>query len=560
MKKLIFSLSLIVCLYFKSAGQISTPGGSSSIINSNPTPLGLLNVDGSSTYQTFPSLRAFSTGNEPGLNYTPATNFVEFRLNRIPWLGGSPILDPTFTINNFGDASFGMPALNFTRLSVQGNFFVGLTSSSGVRFTENTFTFSNSNSQEYVFRGTTHLFNSAPINLFKLRNNRKATIYGQLGIDIDPDLFKLEVAGTIGVHESIKVGKNPNAPFTWFPNNANSGDFRNWGNGFGFHRGIYAEASASADVISTPIGIEAISYSTCKDKSLEAYGVKGLAVNANVNYGVYGSTPSDAEICATGRFNYAIYGDGIDQGYGSYYAGYFNGDVLVTGSFFNSSDRKLKKNIEPISDEATSFIKKLNPVKYEYNNEEVKFSNMQLPKGTNYGFIAQELKSVLPELVHESFHPAKYAKDGELITEPVDYLAVNYVGLIPILTKAIQEQDDKIADLTQKLSVLNDIIQQKVVGLTTLTSQNSANENGPSFAIYPNPSLELTYLKIYNLKSYSYEIQITDSYGKKIKSIQRTSGDSSLIEINLTDFPTGTYFVSLVQNGSIMHVEKLIRL
>ena len=45
------------------------------------------------------------------------------------------------------------------------------------------------------------------------------------------------------------------------------------------------------------------------------------------------------------------------------------------------------------------------------------------------GFIAQELEEVLPNLVH---------------TDENGYKAVNYIGLIPVMTEAIKEQNDKI--------------------------------------------------------------------------------------------------------------------
>lgn len=47
------------------------------------------------------------------------------------------------------------------------------------------------------------------------------------------------------------------------------------------------------------------------------------------------------------------------------------------------------------------------------------------------GFIAQELQKVLPGLVKES-------KDADKV------LSINYIEIIPILTKAIQEQQAEI--------------------------------------------------------------------------------------------------------------------
>ena len=59
---------------------------------------------------------------------------------------------------------------------------------------------------------------------------------------------------------------------------------------------------------------------------------------------------------------------------------------------------------------------------------------MNLAGGTQMGFIAQEMEKVFPQLV--SIIPDKNI-DGSKIS---DYKGINYIGLIPVLTKAIQEQ------------------------------------------------------------------------------------------------------------------------
>ena len=53
--------------------------------------------------------------------------------------------------------------------------------------------------------------------------------------------------------------------------------------------------------------------------------------------------------------------------------------------------------------------------------------------------MAQELEKVIPRLVEEGSHPGENKSDPE-----IKFKAVNYIGLIPILTKAIQEQQQTI--------------------------------------------------------------------------------------------------------------------
>lgn len=70
-----------------------------------------------------------------------------------------------------------------------------------------------------------------------------------------------------------------------------------------------------------------------------------------------------------------------------------------------------------------------------------------------FGLIAQELETVLPELV---FDKKVYLKGvGE-----TDLKTVNYIGLIPILTKAIQEQQEIIESQEARIAKLEMMVQE----------------------------------------------------------------------------------------------------
>jgi len=85
---------------------------------------------------------------------------------------------------------------------------------------------------------------------------------------------------------------------------------------------------------------------------------------------------------------------------------------------------------------------------------------MNLPSGRQTGIMAQEMKSLFPELVKYSIHPSPSQKSiDEGINQPhdpVDFDAVNYTGLIPHLVKAVQEQQEMIEELKERIRVLED--------------------------------------------------------------------------------------------------------
>jgi hypothetical protein len=136
------------------------------------------------------------------------------------------------------------------------------------------------------------------------------------------------------------------------------------------------------------------------------------------------------------------------------YAGYFSGNVTVTGTFSNPSDKSLKKNIVSITG-ATEKIKNLPVYSYEYENIE----GMNLPAGEQFGFLAQDMENILPELVSTQKHPIEdLAKKED--SQYLEYKGINYIGLIPVLTKAVQEQQQVIELLQKQITILQQQINE----------------------------------------------------------------------------------------------------
>lgn len=107
-------------------------------------------------------------------------------------------------------------------------------------------------------------------------------------------------------------------------------------------------------------------------------------------------------------------------------------------SYVTTSDKRLKTDIKPI-ESSLDYLEKLNPVSYRKKGS----LNATDYRGTEYGFIAQEVQVVLPEMVIE-------------IDKKEGLLGLDYNGLIALLAKAIQEQQQQITELQQQLNILND--------------------------------------------------------------------------------------------------------
>jgi len=146
-----------------------------------------------------------------------------------------------------------------------------------------------------------------------------------------------------------------------------------------------------------------------------------------------------------------------------------NGDLTV-GNVVSPSDRRLKTDIQPLG-QATALIAQLAPKTYRYRSEEM--PNMGLPTGPQFGLIAQDVEKVLPALVNT------YAQTSDGASEP--YKGLNYVGLIPVLVRTAQEQQETIvqqqAAIAQLQRTLADL-QAQVNALATTVQGSKPAPNG----------------------------------------------------------------------------------
>lgn len=190
-----------------------------------------------------------------------------------------------------------------------------------------------------------------------------------------------------------------------------------------------------------------------------ASGVRGISQSAN-GIGTYGNgvTGARGDGTVVGLYGFGPRGVWGVQSGGGVFAGDFDGNVDVSGTFTNPSDRKLK-TIYKNSSLALPKILQLKPTYYKHKTDV--YPMMNLRKGDQLGFIAQELEQIFPRMVSEVDRPEIFDADGNSIAEKVTYKAVNYIDMIPVLTQGIQElnatlesQSKIIQSLKEELAIL----------------------------------------------------------------------------------------------------------
>ena len=103
-------------------------------------------------------------------------------------------------------------------------------------------------------------------------------------------------------------------------------------------------------------------------------------------------------------------------------------------SWSTFSDERLKENVEPVEN-ALQSLSGLRTVKYHLKDVDGPEDKKKI------GVIAQDLVGVLDEVIDPTFRP----------DDDTEYMGVRYTELVPVLIKAIQEQQDLIESLTARV-------------------------------------------------------------------------------------------------------------
>jgi hypothetical protein len=307
------------------------------------------------------------------------------------------------------------------------------------------------------------------------------------------------------------------------------------------------------------------------------YGVEGHVNSNGTNFGIIGSATN-------GLTNYSVYGESFSPvsacGSSISYAGYFNGDIVVNGSIL-PSDLNLKQNILELTN-ALSIIDQLEPKIFEFNLNS--YPSMNLSSGTQYGLIAQDVEPILPQLVSENIHPAKYDTLGNILFQEVNYKGIKYDQFIPILIKGIQEQNQ----LIHQQDSINHALEEQIntlYGMISSCCNNNSNsiqnnlsgqyQNNNSLDInltdsipnivldqnVPNPFAEQTTIT-YTLTDGVQKAQMLfyNIEGKLIQSVDLSNAaGQGQINVFANDLSTGVYTYSLVVDGQIKGTKRMVK-
>ncbi len=193
--------------------------------------------------------------------------------------------------------------------------------------------------------------------------------------------------------------------------------------------------------------------------------------------------------------------------------------------------------------------KELRDIEY-FNNFHQSLEN----DGPHFGFIAQEVKEIYPELVHTD-------KDG--------YMYIDYIGMIPLLVNAIGELNAQIEEQNAQIEELradNSELSQAVINAQSpAIGNNQSSQIADDFfrnALYqnnPNPFSTSTSIAM-SLRSDVIQavVYIFDMQGNMLRSIPVNDRGNVSVTIEGGDLNAGMYIYSLIADGKEIASKRMI--
>lgn len=238
-----------------------------------------------------------------------------------------------------------------------------------------------------------------------------------------------------------------------------------------------------------------------------------------------------------------------------YYNASLGYNKVYAQSFSIGSDSTLKTNIESLSSGALFKILKMRPVSYIFKEDQGLLNNNIYKK---IGLIAQELEEILPEVISYS--------------EVAEIKMIDYDMLIPVLIKAIQEQQDDINDLHSEIETLKSgsinkrdeeyksySTDNKCNNKSVLNQDNFDLEGAILYQNAPNPFSERTEIR-YNIPNdaSSAHLYVFNLQGKLIETLLINNFGNGFIQINGYQYDPGMYLYTLIVNGQEIDTKRMI--
>lgn len=233
-------------------------------------------------------------------------------------------------------------------------------------------------------------------------------------------------------------------------------------------------------------------------------------------------------------------------------AAYFIGNVSYTGLLTSVSDQKFKKDVNT-EENIMPKLMQLQPKNYFFDVE--KYKKMAFSDKLQHGLISQEVEKVFPELVEDAFAP-NTSSDKKEDGKPIPYKGLNYMGLVPMLLKGLQEQQAQINELKTQLETATS-------NTLVVNDKNSlpAEIQNKAFALsqnVPNPFSENTTIS-YTIPATAGKaiLAVFDLNGKMLLQYNLQQGKNTIV-VKGNTLSAGMYLYSLIADGQEVLSKRMV--
>ena len=248
----------------------------------------------------------------------------------------------------------------------------------------------------------------------------------------------------------------------------------------------------------------------------------------------------------------------------------FRCNVKTTGVFI-SSDSRFKENVETL-DGARESLARLRGVSYRLKPDapgghgDERWLTEPLPGesdkiakkraewqqlrqeekqgGERFGFLAQEVKEVYPELVETG-------KDG--------YMYVDYIGMIPLLVNAVNELGSEVDALRAENESKDEQIERMREQMSAQSGDGGLATGARLYQNTPNPFTSATVIRCdLPAEVLTAQVLVFDLQGQLLRTINVAERGVASVTINGSDLNAGMYIYSLVADGREIDTKRMI--
>ena len=228
-------------------------------------------------------------------------------------------------------------------------------------------------------------------------------------------------------------------------------------------------------------------------------------------------------------------------------------------SFVTTSDLRLKTDVTPLG-ENWRFLSDLNSISYkllprpiQHTDEEsldeiTEEETAAIPnERTHFGFVAQEVREIFPDLVNED-------EEG--------YLSIDYIGFIPLLVDAYKNLEERNRELEER----NLNLEQKVEGILNpakrVAGVNGVDGMAETVSLSqnrPNPFTERTTIDLTLPSDVSSAVLcIYDMQGTQVMQLPVEGRGKTAVTVDGKSLRAGMYLYSLIADGEEVATKRMI--